>query len=272
MSNTRSAEGMQKQYTINLKKLVDIRADLQKSRRWVTIMFSDLEGSTLYKLLKGVPVDSEVKIYQHNETVTQAVNRFGGKVVKYLGDGLMAVFEGHNAQINAIRAAVEVQKVFRKYNQTPKLLEIDRILSKTGIASGDASFWELERQKEPDPQGTIVDIAARLCDLAKPLQILCPVDVKSKCVGKIRVDFSPPTSRELKGIINPVSICEVLWNKTELGIHHVMHFSRPDPKIDSMLKKSARSARQRRGYKSHFRLRKCSANRQQTFPCKPDVS
>jgi class 3 adenylate cyclase len=226
---------VENEYIFKLKTLIDIEKELQKSRRWATVLFADLTDSTLYKLLRK-PIDAETKIYVHNQTVSQAVVKSGGVVVKYLGDGVMAKFEGEKGEVKAIETAVEIQRAFKEYNQNPTLPEIDRILTKIGINSGEVSFWELEGQKENDPQGTAVDIAARLNALAKPLQILCPSDIKQRCVGRIEgVSFSRCVQRELKGIPSPIEVCEILWQQNEMGINEVVHFSVPDPHIDSLL-------------------------------------
>ena len=231
---------MEKKYTSDLKTLISIHDDLEKKRKPATILFADLVGSTSYKLKKR-PIEAEAKIYLHNETVTELVNDCNGDVVKYLGDGVMAKFEGNEAEVNAVNAASKIQKVFDRYNKKPGLPELDKVQTKIGINSGEVSFWELKGQEQPDPQGTPVDIASRIADLAKPIQILSSENIKNKCEGKVEdVSFSDSVPRELKGVTPKVQICEVIWLK-ELGIKEVVHFSVPDRQIENLLY-SARKA------------------------------
>jgi class 3 adenylate cyclase len=69
------------------------------------VLFADLVGSTEYKQRWG-DLRGLVKTAAHNRVVTEAVRQAGGLIVKYLGDGVMAVFREDNAERRAIQSAL----------------------------------------------------------------------------------------------------------------------------------------------------------------------
>ena len=76
-----------------LKKVAEIRQEIDKRKRKATILFADMVGSTNYKVLKG-PILAAEKIWRHNYTIAEIVKKHEGIVVKYLGDGVLATLKG----------------------------------------------------------------------------------------------------------------------------------------------------------------------------------
>jgi hypothetical protein len=149
----------------------------------------------------------------------------------------MAIFRGRQSERNAVKAAIAIQKSFKHHNDQIRN-EDDRILTKIGINSGGVYFWNLDGSRSnPDPQGTVVDIASRLCDLAKPEQILCTASVKTSCMNSRGINFGDEVERELKGVPGKTKICEVLWtdNKKQLRINDTGHFSRKVSKYNETM-------------------------------------
>src|SRR6516164_4991327 len=60
-------------------------------RRQVTVMFSDLVGSTALSARMD-PEDLREVISAYQKCVAESVDRFGGFVAKYMGDGVLAYF------------------------------------------------------------------------------------------------------------------------------------------------------------------------------------
>jgi class 3 adenylate cyclase len=223
-----------------IRKVVEYQKKIREKGERGTILFADLTGSTAYKLLKPLE-DAQVKIYVHNDIATQGVQVHEGKVIKYLGDGVMAIFQGEESDINAIDAAITIQNAFKDYNKERGLKDLDKIQSKIGINSGDVFLWDYV--PEGDPQGTTVDIASRITDLAKPDQILCSATCKEKCSGKTDVRFGDTVNRELKGITEKIGICEVIW-LNELKIKETIHISPPIDRIKSLLQSATKAEEQ----------------------------
>ena len=68
-----------------------------------SILFADLVGSTEFKRRQSVR-DGLAKVVRHNEVVRNCVRSFDGSVVKYIGDGVMAKFEGKQHEFRTIQA------------------------------------------------------------------------------------------------------------------------------------------------------------------------
>ena len=87
------------------------RAADTAERRQVTVMFSDLVGSTALSARMD-PEDLRVLISAYHKCVAEAVRRFGGFVAQYLGDGVLVYFgypEAHEDDAErAVRAGLEL--------------------------------------------------------------------------------------------------------------------------------------------------------------------
>jgi class 3 adenylate cyclase len=87
-------------------------------RRQVTVMFSDLVGSTALSTRMD-PEDLREVISAYQDSVAATVGRFGGFVAEYVGDGVLAYFGYPHAHEDdaerAVRAGLELVK------ETPKL-------------------------------------------------------------------------------------------------------------------------------------------------------
>src|ERR1700730_786125 len=102
-------------------------------RRQVTVMFSDLVGSTALATRMD-PEDLREVISSYQECVAEAVRRFGGFVAKYMGDGVLVFFgypQAHEDDAErAVRAALElIARVVGLTTSTP-------LQSRVGIATG----------------------------------------------------------------------------------------------------------------------------------------
>jgi class 3 adenylate cyclase len=87
------------------------RAAESAERRQVTVMFSDLVGSTALSARLD-PEDLREIISAHQKCVTETVRRFGGYVAKYMGDGVLVYFgypQAHEDDAErAVRAGLEL--------------------------------------------------------------------------------------------------------------------------------------------------------------------
>ncbi|RCV65946.1 Adenylate cyclase, class 3 [Methanophagales archaeon] len=231
---------MDKNKMNDLRKIVEYQKKIRENRKRGTILFADLADSTAYKILKPTE-EAQVKIYVHNDIVTQGVQAHEGMVIKYLGDGVMAMFQGGSVDKKAVNAAITIQKDLNVYNNDRGLKDFDKIQSKIGINSGDVFLWDYV--PEGDPQGTTVDVASRITDLAKPDQILCAATCKKGCSGKTAIRFGETVDRELKGVIEKIGICEVIW-QNELKIDETMHISPLSDRIKSLLQRATKGEEQ----------------------------
>ena len=121
-----------------------------------------------------------------------------GTVVKVMGDGLMAVFDGAAA---GVAAGVALQQAVRRQAQRTAL----PIQIRVGLAAGDVT-WDAD-----DYHGTPVVEAARLEPKAAPGTILASELVRMLAGSRTDVEFTSAGPFELKGLPGPVNAYEVGW-------------------------------------------------------------
>ena len=102
-------------------------------RRQVTVMFSDLVGSTALSARMD-PEDLREVISAYQKCVTETVQRFGGFVAKYMGDGVLVYFgypQAHEDDAEqAVRAGLELVAAVRGLKTHAPLQ------TRVGIATG----------------------------------------------------------------------------------------------------------------------------------------
>ena len=161
------------------------------------VLFTDLVGSTELRERLGEEAAEELR-RAHDRVLAHAVERHGGRVVKGLGDGLMASFA---TAADGVAGAVAIQQAIDRHNRADARL--GPIAVRVGMSLGDVTV------EDGDVHGTPVVEAARLCSLAHGGQILSAdaVRILARHVG----DFVSIGAIELKGLSEPVPACEVLW-------------------------------------------------------------
>jgi len=161
----------------------------------VTLLFTDLVGSTM--LLQRVGDEkARAMIQAHHEHLKDAVAAHGGHEVKWLGDGLMVVF---SSAAGAVHCAIAMQRATRPH------VAGERLEIRVGLNVGEAL------RDEADYFGTPVVVARRLCDAARPGQILCSYLVTGLLAGRRAFRFQDLGRLTLKGIAQPVRVSEVLY-------------------------------------------------------------
>src|SRR5262249_31926512 len=156
-------------------------ADSAGERRYVTVMFCDLVGST------GIAARLDAEEWRdlvgaYLDAASSAVTEMGGKVAKKLGDGLLALFGYPLAQENdaerAVRAALAIQRslseVNRKNEGAGKPALNARIAIDTGPAVLDAGG---------EIFGDVANVAARAQTLAEPGAVVITARVQRQVAG-----------------------------------------------------------------------------------------
>jgi class 3 adenylate cyclase len=163
----------------------------------VTVLFTDLAGSTALFSRLGREAAESLRS-QHIQDLRKAVFDGGGDTGKDLGDGIMAVFGGVKAGLDA---AVAIQQAVDRHNRTGgEVLGV-----RVGLSTGEA-FLEAG-----DYHGDVVVEAARICALADGGQILA-TDAVRFIARRTEHSFSVVGERELKGLPEPVLVVAVGWD------------------------------------------------------------
>jgi DNA invertase Pin-like site-specific DNA recombinase len=121
-------------------------------RRQVTVMFSDLVGSTALSARMD-PEDLREVISAYQKCVAGTVERLGGFVAKYMGDGVLVYFgypQAHEDDAEqAVRAGMElIQAVGRLKSSTP-------LQTRVGIATGLVAVGDLIGSGEAQERGIV---------------------------------------------------------------------------------------------------------------------
>ncbi|MBI3229935.1 MAG: adenylate/guanylate cyclase domain-containing protein, partial [Burkholderiales bacterium] len=121
-----------------------------------TVVFTDLHGSTAVFEALGNARATEI-VTQITAWIGTQCEAHGGRVVKTLGDGVLAMFP--DAQ-SAVKAVVALQRIHSK-RVVPDADGV-RMPIRIGVASGEVEIVA------GDCYGDAVNVAARLCDLCGP--------------------------------------------------------------------------------------------------------
>jgi class 3 adenylate cyclase/predicted ATPase len=177
-------------------------------RRQVTVMFCDLVGSTA---LSGRmdPEDLREIISAYQTCVAETVQRFGGFVAKYMGDGVLVYLgypQAHEDDAErAVRAGLElVQAVGGLKSGAP-------LQTRVGIATGLVVVGDLIGSGAAQEQavvGETPNIAARLQGVAQPNTVVIAESTR-KLLGNL-FDLQDLSALDLKGIGSPVRAWAVL--------------------------------------------------------------
>ena len=139
-------------------------------RRQVTVMFSDLVGSTALSARMD-PEDLREVISAYQKCVAETVQRLGGFVAKYMGDGVLIYFgypQAHEDDAErAVRAGLEIAAVVAKLETRAN----ENLKVRIGIATGIVVVGDLVGQGSAQEQavvGETLNLAARLQTLAEP--------------------------------------------------------------------------------------------------------
>ncbi len=189
-------------------------------KKTVTILFSDLRGFT--SLTEKYNAKDVVEILNdYFDISTKTINKNRGRVNKYIGDAIMAIFEEAPKYADyvdcdkAIIAALDMQTNFKMLQKKWKD-KIDSDLSVglgIGLARGEVIMGNIgsEERMEYTVIGDTVNIASRLCDIAKDGQVIITEDIYHIVENYIVVELLPPI--QLKGKTGLHNIYSVITRK-----------------------------------------------------------
>ena len=181
---------------------VDVSPRDTAERRQVTVMFSDLVGSTALSARMD-PEDLREVISAYQKCVAETVQRFGGFVAKYMGDGVLIYFgypQAHEDDAErAVRAGLElVAAVGALKTHAP-------LQTRVGIATGLVVVGDLIGSGASQEQaivGETPNLAARLQGVAEPNSVVIAESTR-KLVGNL-FELEDLGAQDLKGIAGPV--------------------------------------------------------------------
>jgi len=189
---------------------------LESHRSEITALFCDLRGFTGFSESSD-PEDVMTLLRDYHEAIGQIIIKYGGTLERFAGDGVMVVFNDpvliENPALQAVLMALEMRGAIGA------LIEKWRDLGHElgfgiGIAHGFATLGTIgfEGRFDYAAIGTVSNVASRLCDEAKPGQILISPRVRQAVEKAVTVE--PVGEFSLKGIRRPMAAYNVLAPST----------------------------------------------------------
>ena len=159
--------------------LTGSRSAAHSDRVLATVLFTDIVGSTGHAAELGDARWREV-LDRYYEVAARQIERYGGRKVKTIGDGVLATFDG---PARAVRAAASITDAVRSLG----------VQIRAGLHTGECEVMG------EDVGGIAVHIGARVAALAGPGEVLVSRTVRDLVVGS-GLAFTDRGEHELKGV------------------------------------------------------------------------
>ena len=185
---------------------------LESHRREITALFCDLRGFTGFTESADAE-DVMALLRDYHAAIGEIIIKYNGTLERYAGDGVMVVFNDpvpvENPALQAVLMALELRNALGALTQIWSRLGHE-IGFGIGIAHGFATLGTIGYEGRFDYAaiGTVSNVASRLCDEAKPGQILISARVLMKVEDAVKVE--PVGEFELKGIRRPLAAYNVV--------------------------------------------------------------
>jgi class 3 adenylate cyclase len=168
-----------------------------------TVVFTDLHGSTAVFEALGNARATET-VTQITNWIAEQVVRQGGRVVKTLGDGVLAIFPDGTS---AVKAVVDLQRLH--FKQMIRVSKDAAMPIRIGMATGDVEIVA------GDCYGDAVNVAARLCDLCGPNQIWSSAVSLNDVREEQGVTFRILGPINIRGRAEPCTVYQIEWREEE---------------------------------------------------------
>ena len=153
---------------------LDGRASTTETRKVVTVVFTDVAGSTAL----GERLDPETLrrvMWRYFDSMQATLERHGGTVEKFIGDAIVAVFGvpavHEDDALRAVRAAFEMREALERLNEQLGGEYGIRIAARTGVNTGEVIVGQAVADQKL-ATGDAVNVAARLEQAAEPGEVL----------------------------------------------------------------------------------------------------
>ena len=168
-----------------------------------TVVFTDLHGSTAAFEAMG-NARATVLVTQITQRIAHRCEAYGGRVVKTLGDGVLAMFPSPQGAVDAV---VDIQRSnFKGLSRASKVVSMP---IRIGVASGEVEVVQ------GDCYGDAVNVASRLCDLCGPNQIWANDAALASAVEVHGVTFRPLGLINVRGRAEPCKVFQLEWREEQ---------------------------------------------------------
>ena len=185
---------------------------LESHRREITALFCDLRGFTGFSESSD-PEDVMALLREYHSAIGQIVSKYGGTLERFADDGVMVIFNDpvpvENPALQAVMMALDMRSAIEALMKKWQRLGHE-IGFGIGIAHGFATLGTIGFESRYDYAaiGTVSNVASRLCDEAKPGQIL--ISPRVLLAVEKAVTAESVGEFELKGIRRPMMTYNVV--------------------------------------------------------------
>jgi class 3 adenylate cyclase/CheY-like chemotaxis protein len=198
-------------------------ATLASHRREITVIFCDLRGFTAFTE-ESEPEEVMAVLRDYHESLGESIFRHEGMLDRFIGDGIMIVFNDpipcndHTAR--AVRLSLEMRD--RVHNLAKQWRRQGHVLGfGIGIACGYATLGQIgfDKRLEYTAIGSVPNLASRLCAKAEAGQIV--ISQRAFSAVEDVVEASPVGELELKGFNRPIPAYNVLSWRGDAGANNM---------------------------------------------------
>jgi adenylate cyclase len=185
---------------------------LESHRQEITALFCDLRGFTGFSESSD-PEDVMALLAEYHAAIGKIIIKYSGTLERYAGDGVMVIFNDpvpiENPALQAVLMALDMRAAIGSLIEKWRDLGHDLGFG-IGIAHGFATLGTIgfEGRRDYAAIGTVSNVASRLCDEAKPGQILISPRVRQAVEKGVTVEAVGEFT--LKGIRRPMTAYNVL--------------------------------------------------------------
>ncbi len=194
------------------EKILSDAASLHGKQVLATIFFLDFRKFT--ELTESMPANQMVLMLNtYFNNIVSIIKNHGGIIDKFEGDAVLALWgvpeENPQGPLNAVRAAIEIQKHILVLNEQRKTE--NKVVLEAGIGIHYAKVTEgimgSEEHSEFTVIGSSVNITSRVCDEAKGGEIWITTNIYDNIVGQVEVECEG--ERRFQGISQPYILYKV---------------------------------------------------------------
>lgn len=187
----------------------------EPERRQLTIMFCDLVDSSRLSTQLD-PEDLRDLILWYQRTCTAAIQRFGGTVSRYIGDGIMALFgypQAHEDDAErAVSAGLEIVEAIAALTSSEGS---EPLAVRIGVATGLVIVGDIVGEGAAEEQavvGETPNLAARLQSIARPNSVV--MSLLTHTLLNERFDCEDLGAHQLKGFADPIVAWRAVGRRT----------------------------------------------------------
>jgi adenylate cyclase len=179
------------------------------------MLFADIRGFTSMSE-RHTPEEMVETLNNYFEFMVDVLFKHGGTLDKYVGDEIIGLFgapvELAEAPLRAVRCALDMLRALEEFNRTRASEGKEPLQIGIGINSGPVIAGAIgsSRTLQYTVIGDAVNVAARLCNVAKAGEIIISPSTMSQCYAYLIAEQREPM--QVKGKSEPIQI----WNVTGL--------------------------------------------------------